>query len=62
MPPGRCPVGLPACSITLRGSEYFDDTFREPEAYLVWQDTIWRTLHSTGRVQAGDPRALPPAG
>jgi len=55
------PSGAGRDSITLRGSEYFDDTFWEPDAYFAWQDTIWKTLHSTGRVEVGEPRRLVPA-
>ena len=55
------PSGAGRESITLRGSEYFDDTFWEPDAYFAWQDTIWKTLHSTGRVEVGEPAAAPPA-
>jgi tetratricopeptide (TPR) repeat protein len=54
------PSGAGRDSITLRGSEYFDDTFWEPEAYFAWQDTIWKTLHSTGRVEVGEPGAVGP--
>ena len=53
--------GAPSDSVTLRGSEYFDDTFWEPEAYFAWQDTIWKTLHSTGRVDVGRPATVPEA-
>jgi tetratricopeptide (TPR) repeat protein len=55
------PSGAGRDSITLRGSEYFDDTFWEPEAYFAWQDTIWKTLHSTGRVEVGEPGAVRPS-
>ena len=55
------PSGAGRDSVTLRYSEYFDDTFWDPEAYFAWQDTIWKTLLTTGRVDVGDPRAVPPA-
>ena len=54
------PSGAGRDSVTLRGSEYFDDTFWEPEAYFAWQDTIWNTLLSTGTVDVGTPRTLQP--
>lgn len=52
------PSGAGRDSITLRGSEYFDDTFWEPDAYYAWQDTIWKTLLTTGRVDVGEPRKM----
>lgn len=55
------PSGAGRDSITLRGSEYFDDTFWEPDAYFAWQDTIWKTLLTTGRVEVGDPARAGPA-
>ena len=55
------PSGAGRDSITLRGSEYFDDTFWAPDAYFAWQDTIWKTLYSTGRVEVGEPSRLAPA-
>ena len=55
------PSGAGRDSVTLRYSEYFDDTFWDPEADFAWQDTIWKTLLTTGRVDVGDPRAVPPA-
>ena len=54
------PSGAGRDAITLRGSEYFDDTFWDPDAYFAWQDTIWRTLHDSGRVEVGTPRAAAP--
>ena len=55
------PSGAGRDSITLRGSEYFDDTFWEPDAYFAWQDTIWKTLLTPGRVEVGDPARAGPA-
>jgi len=54
------PSGAGRDSIALRGSEYFDETFWEPDAYYAWQDTIWKTLLTTGRVEVGDPHPAGP--
>ncbi|MBO9717754.1 MAG: SEL1-like repeat protein [Pseudoxanthomonas sp.] len=52
------PSGAGRDSVTLRASEYFDDTFWDPDAYFAWQDTIWKTLNSTGTVEVGLPQRV----
>jgi hypothetical protein len=54
------PSGAGRDPITLRGSEYFDGTFWDPEAYFAWQDTIWNTLLTTGTVDVGQPKPMSP--
>ncbi|WP_051414426.1 tetratricopeptide repeat protein [Pseudoxanthomonas suwonensis] len=42
-------------TITLRGSEYFDDTYWEPEAYFAWQDAAWGRRHAEATAPAPPP-------